>query len=98
MSGGTFEHQEMRLSDIAFTLRRRAETPAHRALANHLYELESVLKKLDYYFAGDSSEQEPAELFTIVSPLEELDQVKIDLKDLELQFTKVHNRINNLEK
>jgi hypothetical protein len=56
MSGGSLDYVYDRVHDAAQAVRRRAETPLHRALANHLDKVSDALHDLEWVLSGDKSE------------------------------------------
>lgn len=56
MSGGSLDYACDKVRDAAEAVRRRAETPLHRAFAKHLEKVSDALHDLEWVLSGDKCE------------------------------------------
>lgn len=55
MSGGSLNYVSYKVEDAACEVLRRAETPLHRAFANHLTKVAKALHDIEWMFSCDTS-------------------------------------------
>ena len=55
MSGGSLDYACWKIEAIAEDIRKRAETPLHRAFAKHLMLCAAAAHDLEWMFSGDTS-------------------------------------------
>lgn len=55
MSGGSLDYAYDKMNDIANQVKRRAETPLHRAFAKHLEKVATALRDLEWVLSCDYS-------------------------------------------
>jgi len=73
MSGGSLEYACYKIEEIASSVRRRAERPIHKALADHLDIVAKALHDLEWVWSGDySGGQEDEAIMAVVNPVDVL--------------------------
>lgn len=70
MSGGALDYICYRVGTAAEDIAARADTPLHRAFAEHLRQVATALHDLEWVWSGDSSPGDEIEAIkAIVSPV-----------------------------
>jgi len=97
MSGGSLDYVYVQVQEAAETIRRRAETPLHRAFGKHLEKVSAALYALEWVFSGDTNiGSEAAAIQACLSKGAELEQCVEDarraLGELEIALAKVQEK------
>lgn len=61
MSGGSLDYVYYKVEEAAFDLKRKANTPALKAFADHLLEVSKALHDVEWYLSGDTGLEQAEE-------------------------------------
>lgn len=74
MSGGNLDYAYRRVEEVAQQIFSQAQTPLHRAFAEHLLKVSKALYELEWLLSGDTAPGDEVEAIrAVVSRTEEID-------------------------